>query len=141
MEQFLKWLAEHWASVALAASFVIQITPIKWAPWTSLIKWIGKLVNADLTKKVDAMEATMKQMQRDNDENEKDRIRNDVLSFANQCRRHIDHTKEEFDYVISLKAKYDQILKRTGDENGVFTADYAYIVEIYNKCLRENSFL
>ena len=83
----------------------------------------------------------MKQMQRDNDENEKDRIRNDVLSFANQCRRHIDHTKEEFDYVISLKAKYDQILKRTGDENGVFTADYAYIVEIYNKCLRENSFL
>jgi len=141
MEHFLRWLADHWISIGLGLSLVVQITPIKWSPWTSLFKWIGKLITNDLTKKVDALSASVNKLQKDMDENEKDRIRNEVLSFANECRRHIDHTKEEFDHIISLKSKYDAILKRTGDENGVFAADYAYINDIYQNCLRDNSFL
>ena len=141
MERFLHWLADNWAGVALAASMFIQISPMKWNPWSSLFKWAGKLVTAELTKKVEALEATTSALKRDVDENEKDRIRHEVLSFANECRRHIDHTKDEFDHIISLNEKYEQILKRTNDQNGVFTAEYRYIFDIYQECLRENKFL
>ena len=141
MQQILSWLADNWLAVRGILSVGIQVSPIKWNPWSKIFGWIGKLINADLLKKIEAQDAKIVQLQRDNDENEKDRIRYEVLSFANECRRHIDHTKEEFDHIISLKTKYEQILKRTSDTNGVFTADYEYIIEIYHKCLRENSFL
>ena len=141
MQQALKWLADNWLAVSAVLSVVVQISPIKCNPWSRIFGWIGKVINAELIKKVEAQDAKIDSFRRDMDENEKDRIRYEVLSFANECRRHIDHTKEEFDHIISLKAKYEAILKRTDDKNGVFDADYQYIIEIYNTCLRENSFL
>lgn len=141
MQRALSWLADNWLTVSAALSVVIQVSPIKWNPWSKIFGWIGKIINAELIKKIEAQDTKIDKMRLDIDENEKDRIRFEVLSFANECRRHIDHTKEEFDHVISLKTKYDRILKRTGDQNGVFDADYAFINEIYQKCLRENSFL
>lgn len=141
MESVLRWLADHWLVVSGGLSLVIQFSPIKWNPWSKILGWIGKLINAELLKKIEAQDAKIDALRLDMDENEKDRIRNEVLSFANECRRHIDHTKEEFEHVISLKKKYDAILKRTNDANGVFDADYEYVQEIYHKCLRENSFL
>lgn len=141
MEQFLRWLADNWAGVTVVLSLFIQVSPIKWNPWSSLFKWIGKTITADVMKELQSVKEAQKQQQRETDENEKNRIRHEVLSFANECRRDIKHTKEEFDHVISLKSRYDKILKRTGDENGVFTADYEFIQEIYHKCLRENKFL
>lgn len=140
MKEFLQWILDNWVAVGLATSWIIQISPIKWNPWSSLLKLITKALTSELTKKVDALDATVQAMRRDDDENEKDRIRYEVLSFANECRRHIDHTKEEFDHVISIKKKYDVILKRTGDTNGVFEANYNRIIEIYNECLRTNNF-
>lgn len=141
MQRALLWLADNWLAVSAALSVVIQVSPIKWNPWSRIFGWIGKIINAELMKKFEAQDSKIDKLRLDIDENEKDRIRFEVLSFANECRRHIDHTKEEFDHVISLKTKYDRILKRTGDQNGVFDADYAFINEIYQKCLRENSFL
>lgn len=140
MKAILEWILNHWIAVGLATSWVIQISPIKWNPWSAIAKLVTKALTSELTKKVDGLEATMQGMKRDNDENEKDRIRYEVLSFANECRRHIDHTKEEFDHVISLKAKYDSILKRTDDHNGVFEANFNRIMEIYHECLRTNNF-
>lgn len=141
MEQFLRWLADNWAQVTVVASLIIQISPIKWNPWSSLFKWIAKTINADVMKELQAVKATQERQQHDMDENEKDRIRHEVLSFANECRRHIDHTKDEFDHIIDINGKYEQILKRTNDKNGVFTAEYQFISEIYQKCLHEDKFL
>lgn len=141
MQQFLTWLADNWLAVSAGLSVVIQLSPIKLNPWSRIFGWIGKIINAELLKKIEAQDAKIVQLQRDMDENEKDRIRHEVLSFANQCRRGIKHTKDEFDHVIDLNTKYEHILRRTEDENGVFTAEYAYIREIYADCLRENKFL
>ena len=141
MQQALRWLADNWLAVSAIVFSVVQISPIKLNPWSRIFGWIGKLINAELIKKIEAQDAKIESFRRDSDENEKDRIRYEVLSFANECRRHIDHTKEEFDHIISLKKKYEIILKRTEDQNGVFDADYEYISGIYQKCLRENSFL
>lgn len=140
MQKFLMWLAEHWVEVGVAASLVIDISPIKIDPWKALFKWIGKLLTADVMKEIQEIKQTQKVQQATIDENEKDRIRNEVLSFATSCRRGIHHTKDEFEHIITVHGKYERLLDKTNDENGVFTEEYKYIVEIYHECQREDKF-
>ena len=74
-------------------------------------------------------------------ENEKDRIRWEILDFANSCRNGRKHTKDEFEHIITLNKKYRKLLKATGDENGVFEMEYEYIKKLYAKRLEKNDFL
>lgn len=144
MEQFipnfLNWLAEHWLGVGMVLSWVIQISPIKVNPWSAALKFIGSAINADLKKELADTKAQLKICITTIDENEKDRIRHEMFDFANSCRRGIHHTKGEFDYIIVQKGKYDDLLKKTNDTNGVFEEEYEFILEIYHTCQRENKF-
>jgi len=74
-------------------------------------------------------------------ENEKDRIRWEILDFANSCRNNQQHTKDEFQHIITLNDKYEKLLALTGDTNGVFEAEYRYIQKIYTECQEKNDFL
>lgn len=89
MQQILKWLANHPLTSLIAFTGIIQIIPIKINPWSALLKWIGKLVTGNACGKIDDL---IKQV----DENEKDRIRWEVLDFANSCRNNRRHTRDEF---------------------------------------------
>ena len=75
------------------------------------------------------------------DENEMDRIRWEVLDFANACRNHVKHTKDEFQHIISLNTKYHKLLDKYKQENGVFDAEYEYILELYKELQHTNDFL
>ena len=141
MEQFLKWLGENWIAVSGVLSVVIQISPIKLNPWSKLLGWIGKIINAELLKKIEEQDAKFGNMQRIIDENEKDRIRHEVLTFANQCRNHVKHTKDEFQHILAINKKYHDLLDNYHESNGVFDAEYEYILELYHDCQRNNSFL
>lgn len=92
----------------------------------------GKIDN--ITTKVDALEEQM-------DKNEIDRIRQECLGFANQCRREQNHSIDEFRHILELDEKYIKLLEKTGAQNGVFEADMAFIKKEYAKKLEENSFL
>lgn len=141
MEQVLKWLAENWIAVSGVLSVVIQISPVKLNPWSKLLGWIGKIINAELLKKIEAQDAKFDQMQKVIDDNEKDRIRHEVLTFANQCRNHVKHTKDEFQHILAINKKYHDLLNNYKESNGVFDAEYEYILELYHECQRNNSFL
>lgn len=141
MEQFMKWLAENWIAVSGVLSVVIQISPIKLNPWSKLLGWIGKIINAELLKKIEEQDMKFGNMQRIIDENEKDRIRHEVLTFANQCRNHVKHTKDEFQHILAINKKYHDLLDNYNESNGVFDAEYEYILELYHDCQRNNSFL
>lgn len=95
-----------------------------------MCKWIGFLLTKDISARLDAIEE--RQMT-----DEKDRIRYEVLYFANTCRNGRRHTRDEFLHIIELHDKYKELLKKTGDTNGVFTAEYRYILDLF----REGSFL
>lgn len=137
-----KWILDHWAFVAFMLSVVIQITPaIKWNPLTALFGWIGKFANKSVVEKINGIEAELREVKARQQANEKDRIRFEVLNFANSCRNKVKHTKDEFMHIIEINDKYKQLLNETHDANGVFTAEYCYIMEIYRKCQQENSFL
>ena len=116
------------------ASVIFEWAPIKVNPIASLLRWIGKKMFEPFDNRLDGLEKTI-------DENEIDRIRYEVLDFANSCRNNRRHTKDEFDHIIDLNDKYHKLLDKYSQENGVFDAEYAYILRLYKKCQDENDFL
>ena len=134
MQQVLQWLSNHPLTSLIAFTGLIQIVPIKINPWSALFQWIGKLITGNACSKIDDL---IKQV----DENEKDRIRWEILNFANSCRNGIKHTRDEFQHIVTLRDKYQQLLEKTNDVNGVFDVEYKYILDLYAERLKKNDFL
>jgi len=141
LERVLDWLVHNFVQVLLIFSIFIQITPIKWNPISSFVKWIGKLLTHDINKKLENVEDSVEEIKTDIDANEKDRIRWEILEFANSCRNGINHSHDEFRHISDLHDKYVKLLKRTDDQNGVFNTEYEWIQSIYKKRLDQNDFL
>ena len=131
MKAVIDWILAHWSFCAFVLAIFVQITPgIKVSPLT----WLGNLLFGSLRKDLQAIRDQV-------DENEKDRIRWEVLDFANSCRNGRRHTKDEFQHIITLNSKYKSLLIKTHDENGVFDAEYAYILDLYKEHQVRNDFL
>lgn len=152
MESVLSWLGLHWLAALIGCTCLVEFVPIKICPLSAALKWIGKRVNdetmtqlkelktnadkanADMLKRIGELEVKV-------DLNEIDRIRNEVLDFANSCRNKRQHTKDEFEHVIALNEKYEELLEKYDKTNGVFTLEYEYIVKLYKQCQDQNDFL
>lgn len=132
MAEIFKWILDHWSFCAFLLAIFIQITPaLRLNPLTALFHWIGNIITAETRRDIAELKAIANRQQAAIDENEKDRIRWEVLSFSNACRSHVMHTRDEFVHIIALHDKYLELLQRTGDTNGVFDAEYALIERMY----------
>ena len=120
---------------------LIEITPIKLNPLTAILSWIGNRMNGKLISKVDNLEEKTDALEKKIDMNEIDRIRWEILNFANSCRNGHRHTKDEFEHIIALHEKYNTILEEHDMQNGLVTIEYGYIEDIYKHCLQKNSFV
>ena len=134
MQKFITWLGDYWLVAAILGAGLVEITPIQVNPLSWLLKWIGSKVNGEMIKRIDKLEANV-------DTNEMDRIRWEVLDFANSCRNGRRHTQDEFEHIVTLVKKYEGLLEKLGKENGVFEMEYKYIVKLYEKCQQENDFI
>ena len=141
IEQILDWLVKNFLQVLVIFSIFIQITPIKWNPITSFAKWLAKIFTKGISDQITTMQEDIENIRGDIYENEKDRIRWEVLDFANSCRNGRKHTQEEFRHIATLNDKYNVLLEKTEDKNGVFEAEYKYINELYQERLKKNDFL
>lgn len=149
MQEIFNWILENWAFCAFSLGIVIQFTPaIKWNPFTAFFGWLGKVIVkpvseqlAKLQTEIEEIKSEQKMIRSEQKADEKDRIRYEVLSFANSCRNGGRHTRDEFQHIIDLNDKYEKLLEETNDTNGVFTEEYRYIVNLYHKCQIENDFL
>ena len=115
--------------VLFSMLFTIELLPIKLSP----LRWLGKRINGDIKDELQILKYTV-------DTNEMDRIRYEVLDFANSCRNKRRHTKDEFQHIIDLNDKYERLIEKHEIENGVFKTEYKYIVSIYKKCLDKGTF-
>ncbi len=127
--------------IFLLFTTLIEITPIKWNPLTSILSWIGKRMNGEISKKVDDHGKRLDDLEEKIDMNEIDRIRWEILNFASSCRNGQRHTKDEFEHIITLHEKYNKILTAHDMTNGLITLEYEYIEDIYRHCLERNSFV
>ena len=141
MQQIIDWIANHLFASAIIFTGIIQIVPIKINPWSALLKWIGKLITGDACEKINGLLVKVNNIEQEVMVNEKDRIRWEVLDFANSCRNGRRHTRDEFQHIVKLKEKYERLLRETHDKNGVFEVEYQYILDLYAERLEKNDFL
>lgn len=133
-QMILEWACNNIWQLIVLGSLFIQISPIKINPWSALFKWVAQMLTGDLKTKLDSICDEVRT-------NEKDRIRWEVLDFANSCRNGRRHTKDEFEHIIELNKKYNHLLTLTNDSNGVFEEEYKYIQRLYAERLEKNDFL
>ena len=140
-QQVWEWIGAHLWQIIVVGSLFIQISPIKVNPWSAIIKWIGKLITGDACGKIDNLIKKFIDLEKEMIQNEKDRIRWEILDFANSCKNGRRHTKDEFHHIIDLNTKYRRLLEKTNDENGVFEVEYEYIKKQYAEHLEKDDFL
>lgn len=129
-------------AVLAALSIYVEINPrIQLNPWSWLLKTIGNKMNADLLHKISDIEQQLKDQDDKIDNNEKDRIRYEILDFANSCRNRQLHTKEEFDHIIEQYDKYEIIMAKLEQPNGKVTQAMKYIYTLYTERQVNNDFI
>jgi len=141
MQQVVEWIGKNLWTIVIIVSIFIQITPIKVNPWSALFKWIGKTITGNACNKIDGLIDKVEKIEKDVKTNEKDRIRWEILDFANSCRNNRKHTRDEFQHIVALNDKYKRLLQETNDTNGVFEVEYNYIQDLYAERLEKNDFL
>lgn len=127
VKEGLAWLA--------AAGILIDLTPgIKIQPVRYIIKQIGNLMNHDIKAQLDKIEKDLQQ-------HKVESWRQEILSFANDCMNHKQHTKEEFDNFFDNHADYEEYMKENKLENGRVDVAYEYVKNIYMRRCEKNDFL
>lgn len=129
-EEWIKYAP--WAFALLVS--LVEITPIKINPISGFLKWVGKQINGDIKEE-------LLKIDRKVDEHEIDRIRWEILDFANSLRRKEDHTKDQFFHIVEVNTKYHALIKEHGIVNGVLDSEYSYIERVYKECLKKGTLL
>ena len=86
------------------------------------------LINAEQTKTIEHMNEKI-------DTNEIDRLRWEIISFANSLRNDDGQsaTLEGYNHVFDAYGKYEKLLEALGRKNGKIDNEYAYIKIMYNE--------
>ena len=120
-------------TIGVVAS-IVEVAPIKINPWSRIFKWIAEAIVGDLKKE-------FFEFKKDSEAKTADRMRWDILSFANSCRRGQEHSKDEWWHCISQIKEYEDYTKRKGIVNGVIEEDSEYLRELYHERNLKNDFL
>lgn len=135
------------AGIALLSTF-IEVSKIKINPWSSLFKWIGSKMMEDVKAEIKEIKDEQKELAKKQEELKRQRavdaadaIKAEIFKFYNECQKGQRHSEAEFNHIIQQNKKYEDLIEESGEENGVYTAEYKYILAIYEKCQMEKDFL
>ena len=150
------------SAIAVSLSAIIALLSAIFKPIRSAVSWCYKRIvgNKDkneavlkriddventLSKKIDSvrtdLEDKIKEVSDSNDKNEKNRIRWEILDFANSCKNSRRHTQDEYKHIIEAHDEYELLLEKTGEKNGFLDAEYEYILKQYTEHQEKNDFL
>lgn len=144
------------SGVLIVLLSIVEISPIKINPWSRLVKWLGRCINADVIKEIETVKAeleTVKAYQAEtrkrledhisvNDKREADNCRARILRFNNELIREIPHTKEEFIEVLKDIDDYERYCREHKDyANGRAVHAIANIGRVYDERLEKHDFL
>lgn len=121
---------------------LIQIAPVKFNPWSALAKAIGKAINADISRRLDAIEKKLDSHIIMDDRRTADNRRAQILHFNNELLRPINHTKEEFVEVLAKIDDYERYCEEHPDyPNNRAVLAIENIREVYKERLKKRDFL
>ena len=141
--------AGQWALALAALATLIEITPIKLDPWTTLFRAIGKAMNKDIADKLDQQAKDVESLhtQTQNitarlEQKDAEDARNHILRFGDEIKNKVRHSEEYFNQILDDITKYEQYCETHKDfKNARTVATVQIINEVYQKCLKEKDFL
>ena len=144
-EEILQFVGAHWQQGLLYLilfSGIIQISPIKINPWSWIAKKIGKALNGELVKKLEALE---KQLDGHIKSDEQYRIENKrvrILSFSDDLQNGAKYSKSHFDQILLDITDYNRYCDAHPDFKNKITSHAAKLIEnTYDQLLNDDSFL
>ena len=107
---------------------LIQVTPLKLNPWSTIAKALGKALTVDVLDKLD--------------ENTASTCRYRLIRFDDELRHHVKHTEEHFGQILDDITTYERYCKEHPNyPNSKAVLAIENIKETYSKCRKENGFL
>lgn len=97
---FNEILEQYGALIGFLALIGIELSPIKFNPFSLLGKICGKLLG------INALEKKIDNIQKEVDINERDRIRYEILQFSGSLRNGLQRTETDYDHIEELYEKY-----------------------------------
>lgn len=151
MEEILNFIYENIGQALLwlvVGSGIIQITPIKWNPWSWIAKKVGGALNADLKTdikkvetKVDMVEQQLEMHRKENAQDMIEQARLRILRFSDEITEGKHHSQEHYDDILKDIDKYEKYcLANPEFPNNKAVMAVSNIKDKYAECLKEGKF-
>ncbi len=127
---------------------LIQISPIKFNPWSVIARAIGRAINKEVLEKLRAVEDEQQIIKEEiakqkakADEREADGWRADILRFNMELVNHTQHTREDYIEILAIIDDYETYCDahRNYENNRAIHA-VANIERCYDDRLKNNDF-
>ncbi|MGL6202047.1 MAG: hypothetical protein ACRC3H_24275 [Lachnospiraceae bacterium] len=125
---------------AFGALTLIQIVPIRFDPWTYLLKWIGGVVTGPLKLQIAALDHKIDTNQKMAEEDHAEDMRWDIRIFTDACKKGEHHTPEEWRHIIAQMERYEAYVTKYGISNGVIKEETKYLRKLYEERNNKNDF-
>lgn len=121
---------------------IIQITPIKFNPWSWIAKKIGSAINSEVLNEVKAVKADLADHKAKSAERDATQCRSRILRFGDEILHNVPHSKEHYEQILIDIDSYEEYCDEHQDyKNNVAVATIKHIKKMYQKHLERDSFL
>ena len=121
---------------------LIQITPIKFNPWSWLGRHIGRMLNGEVLDEVKDLKQDLADHKDKSEERHATLCRAHILKFGDEVRHGIPHSKEGYDNILLDIDSYEEYCeKHPGYKNNVAVATMKHIKKMYQNHLENDTFL
>lgn len=121
---------------------IIQITPIKFNPWSWLGRCIGRAINGEVLTEVKELKEDLNDHKQKSEERHATLCRNHILRFGDEILHGVLHSKEHYDNILVDIDSYESYCnKHPGYKNGIAVAAIKHIEQMYQEHLSNDSFL
>lgn len=127
--------------IIIVATTLVQISPIKINPWSTLFRWLGQQLNKEVIEKIDNVEDRLNTHINESIEVELRSRRVSILDFSSSVIRGVNYHKEKFDFMVAECDNYESYCKENNIKNGVAEASIAEIRRVYQEHLHNSDFL
>lgn len=149
LQEIAELIHKNLGYIIVALMSVVEISKIKINPWTALFEWIGNLLMSGVKndiKRIDTELKSVKQelgaMQYSGEQNEAKAARTKILRCSDEVYRGDRHSKEYFDNILEdIKTYTDYCRDHQEFKNERAVIAIRRIEEVYERCLRDHSFL
>ena len=135
--------------ILLVLSGFVEFSKIKVNPWSAVVKWLGRCINADVLQKLDAVNTELAETKKKldehvtmDDERNIDLHRAMILRFNTELIRGLKHTEEDFNEIMYNITCYERYCETHPDyPNNRAVRAIKNINRVYDELMKTGGFL